>query len=152
MDHQQTFEKRSKAKISETKCEQHLISKNIQFKKFGWDYNVDHIPGYNFIKLPEYMRALPDYVIFNKTASFVEVKGCKEFLRLKICDMNSYTFWIMVMNLYFFIYSTMTNKVYKLTYKDMNDITKHCSIEIYKDNKKHYYRVELEQLQKKQRG
>ena len=105
MDYKKTFEQRSTAKISESKCEKYLENKAIRYKRFGWDYTVDKVPGPDFVKLPEVMRSLPDYIIFNNKAYFVEVKGCKHFLRLKLCDMESYSFWNKIMDLYFFIYS-----------------------------------------------
>lgn len=152
MDYKQDFHERSKAKISETKFEEYLKTKNIRFKRFGWDYNADQIPGYEFIKLPEYMRALPDYIIFKKKSYFVEVKGCKNFLRLKLCDMIAYTFWNVIMDLYFFIYSSKTNKIYKLSFHDMNELTKYCKVVSYDDNNKQYFIVELEQLELKTKG
>ena len=150
MNHQQTFVKRSKPKISEGKCEKYLDKNNIYYKRFGWDYNEDQVPGNQFVKIPDYMRARPDYIIFTDKAYFLEVKGCKNYLGLKICDMRAYAFWNMVMDLYFFIYSSLKNTIYKLSYKQMSNIVRHCEVEVYKDNEpKHYYKVKLEYLEKR---
>ena len=147
MDYKKTFEQRSTAKISESKCEKYLENKAIRYKRFGWDYTVDKVPGPDFVKLPEVMRSLPDYIIFNNKAYFVEVKGCKHFLRLKLCDMESYTFWNNIMDLFFFIYSSSGNKIYKKSHSDMNEITKHCETKVYPDNNKKYFLIKIKDLE-----
>jgi urate oxidase len=152
MDHTTDFKSRSLARISESKCEEYLDSNNILYKRFGWDYVIDKIPGNQFIKLPETMRSLPDYIVFQNKAFFLEVKGCNDFLRLKICDMKSYSLWNMIMDLYFFIYSSIKNKIYKLSYKDMNDISRYCKVEVYENNNKHYYKIDVNKLEQKQKG
>ena len=149
MDYTQDFKTRSKSKVAENQCESYLENNNIPYKRFGWDYVVDKVPGNQFIKLPETMRSLPDYIIFKDKAYFLEVKGCKDSLRLKLCDMESYSFWNKIMDLFFFIYSTSKNKIYKLSYKDMDDITKHCRIEVYPDNGKEYFLIENRYLEER---
>lgn len=149
MNHKKSFDARSKPKLSEGICEKYLERKNIYYKRFGWDYNIDKIPAHQFVKIPDYMRARPDFIIFTDKAYFLEVKGCKSYLGLKVCDMRAYAFWNMVMKLYFFIYSSLKKTMYKLSYDKMNHITKYCEVQIYKDDvPKHYYKVKIETLAK----
>ena len=135
--------------LAEDKCEEHLKRNNIPYKRFGWDYLNDPIKGSNFYMLPQTMRSLPDFIIFNEKAYFIEVKGCHKVLRIKQCDLQTYSFWNKVMKLFFFIYSTLKDKIYKLSYRDLNDISKYCEVKVYPDNNKEYYEITNELLEER---
>ena len=63
--------------------------------------------------------------------------------------MKVYTFWDKIMDLFFFVYSSVRNKIYKLSYSDINDITKHCETKVYPDNNKKYFLIENRYLEER---
>jgi len=146
MDYKQDFKTRYTS-LAEDKCEEYLKAKDIEYKRFGWDFLKDPISSNNFFKLPNNMRSLPDYIIFTDKTYFIEVKGCKDFLRIKHDDMKIYTFWNNIMDLFFFIYSSSGDKIYKKSHSDMNEITKHCETKVYPDNNKKYFLIKIKDLE-----
>ena len=149
MNHKKSFKARTKVKIAEKKCSEYLISKEIPHHEFGFDPYNNPIPTKEFYLLPETIRSAPDLVVYKKDFFFLEVKGCKDVLRLKKCDMKAYGIWNKLMSVWFFIYSSLKNTAKFICYKDLNDITKYCEVEIYEDNRKEYYKVDLDKLYNK---
>ena len=146
MNHKENFEARTKVKIAEKKCSEYLINNNISHHEFGFDPYNNPIPKQEFYLLPEIIRSAPDLVVYKDKFYFLEVKGCKDVLRLKKSDMKAYGIWNKLMSVWFFIYNSIKKKAKFICYKDLNNITKHCKVDIYDDNKKEYYKVELQQL------
>ena len=146
MNHKEGFKQRTKVKIAEEKCSKYLVSKNILHKEFGFDPYNKPIPAKEFYLFPEFARSAPDFIIFSKDFYFLEVKGCKDYLRLKTHDMKCYKIWNKMMSLWFFIYSSIKKRHQIISYKKLNDITKHCKVEIFENDNKEHYKINLEDI------
>ena len=106
MDHTQPFNKRITDTTSEDKFEQYCLGKDILYYKYGID---DHPFGSKLYKINRTIRNTPDYIVMKNNTIFMEVKGCKDSVGIKLKDIESYDFWNKLMDVYYFIYSTTYN-------------------------------------------
>ena len=151
MDHQADFQTRYSNPIAEPKSEEFYRDKGYTYFRYGVDTD-DIIPKYDFIKLPEIIQKTPDYILITTKPYFVEVKGCKDILRLKVKDLECYKFWNGVpgMKLLFFIYSTKLNDFKQVLFHTMMGLVEknNYDVGIYKDNHKEYYKIPVEDIWK----
>ncbi len=126
--------------ISEEKCKEFLKSKEIMYTRYGFDALFD-IPGYKFNMIPEVLKCTPDYMVFNRIASLLEVKGCGDVLRLKLLDMEAYDWWEKIVPLSMFIYSSKFDEHKILKYKDLKKVAITCETDRYHDNNKEHYLI-----------
>ena len=150
MDHKQPFNKRASDNTSEEKFEEFCKDKNIIHFRYGTDQRNSGISGKDFIKIPKIIRNTPDYIVIKKTASFIEVKGCKDFARMKLKDLESYDFWNKLMKLYYCIYSVTFNEMRFISHVALKNLVKGCNIKQFHDftpyDKKEYYEIPFKEL------
>lgn len=140
MDYKSNYEERTKRNIAEEKCEEYLSGAGFSFLRNG--FNQPEISKEQFWMLPQNIRKQPDYIVFQNKAVFLEVKGCKDILRLKIEDIKSYDFWKQSMPISFFLYSTEYNEIKLVSYKSLKVLTTIAPIDRYPDNNKEYFKID----------
>ena len=147
IDYKQPFNKRVNDKTSEDKFEKYCNDKNILFYKYGID---DHPFGKNLYKVKRVIRNTPDYIVIKDTAFFVEVKGCKDIVGIKLLDLESYDFWNKLMKVYYYIYSTTFNETRLISHPNLKKLVKGCKIKQYPDftayDQKKYYEIPFKEL------
>ena len=138
-------ERNSGVDIAYIKCEEFLESeKDIRYIRYGFDQQNSRIPSKDFYLIPSTIRSHPDFIVFRKKVIFLEVKGCKDALRVKKCDINAYKFWNNLMPLYFFIYSVTYKKHRIVSCFELIKLTTISPIYTYSDNNKEYYQIDWE--------
>ena len=152
MDHKQPFNKRVSDTTSEDKFEKYCKDKNILFYKYGID---NHPFGKNLAKIKREIRNTPDYIIqtnSNAATYFVEVKGCKSEVGLKILDLKSYDFWNKLIKVYYYIYSVTFNETKLVSHPTLKKLVKGCKIKQYHDftayDDKKYYEIPFKELKR----
>ena len=145
-DHTQPFDERRKCNTAELVFEANCRKNNILFIRYGLDQLNSGIPGYKFVTINKTIRNTPDYIIFAKKTCFVEVKGCKDELGMKLSDIRSYKKWTKIMPILYYFYST-TYKHHKfIKHEDFLNIAGVCEIKRYPDNNEEYYCVPWEMI------
>ena len=92
-------------------CEEWLQGfDNLFYKRFGWGFEDNTIEMKHFYKLPYMMKKMPDFIVVNNIASFLEVKGYSKYLHLKTADYEQYKKWNTIMPLSFFVYNFKSKK------------------------------------------
>lgn len=146
--YKQPFEQRYKNMIAEPKCEEFLKNIKMPWMRFGFDISQT-MPVKHWMKIPRTIRNTPDYMICADQFYFLEVKGCKDFLRMKIKDLESYKFWNGVYGgtCLFFIYSTLKGMQRIISYHKLMALieTQKFPIKVYPDPglKKEYYEIPI---------
>ena len=130
--------------IAEVKAMEYFQAKDdLYCCRFGFDEGENRIPIVHFNKIPKVLRNTPDLIVIKEKTRFVEVKGCKNVLRVKVGDMNSYDFWNGLADLYFFVLdvSTMKHKIFP--YKNIKELADrgYLDVDVYPDNLKEYYKL-----------
>ena len=147
MDYKGSFTERVESfDVAEIECESFLKKKKIDYIRYGFDHN-NRIKSDIWFKLPSVIRSKPDFIVFQSKSSFLEVKGCRDILRLKLDDFNNYNFYAKIMPLTFFLYSTTFNQIKFAKYDDLKVLTSICPIGKYEDNNKEYYKVSWESIE-----
>tara|TARA_Y100001973_G_scaffold100833_1_gene162717 strand:+ start:650 stop:1117 length:468 start_codon:yes stop_codon:yes gene_type:complete len=142
MDYKGSFVERVESfDVAEIECESFLKKKKIDYIRYGFDHNK-RIKSDIWFKLPQVIRNKPDFIVFQSKSSFLEVKGCKDILKVKLADFKSYDFYNQIMPLSFFFYSTTFRQIKMTTYKELKILTTICPIDKYKDNNKEYYKID----------
>ena len=143
MDYKDSFEDRvASFDVADIECESFLEKNKVEYMRYGFDQHNDRIKSEQWFKLPRIIRNKPDFIIFQSKASFLEVKGCKDMLRLKICDIDSYDFYKKIMPLTFFLYSTTFNEYKLVPYNKLKVLTTIAPIGKYEDNGKEYFKID----------
>ena len=139
------FKKRNNRFVAEPKCVEFLQEKNITHTRYGFDALFDIQPK-DFLKLPPHIARTPDYVMFLDKAVFMEAKGCHDILRLKDDDMKAYDWWVEIMPMTMFIYSTMEKTHKLISYPSLKELAMKGKTGRYPDNNKLYYEVPWESI------
>ena len=149
MNHTKGYKERnSSIDIADIKCEELLESKEgVRYIRYGFDQQNNRIPSKDFYLMPPTIRSQPDFIVFGKEVVFLEVKGCRDVLRGKKCDINAYEFWDNLMPLYFFIYSVYYREHKIITCSNLIKFTTISPIHIYEDNNKEYFKIDWETLE-----
>ena len=143
MNHKENFNDRNcKFDVADIECENFLIDKNISYIRYGFDQQNKRIESSKWFTLPQIIRNKPDFIVFQAISSFLEVKGCKDILRVKLDDIKSYDFYNKIMPLSFFFYSTTYRQIKMTTYKELKILITICPIDRYEDNNKEYYKID----------
>tara|TARA_R110002020_G_scaffold133393_2_gene297706 strand:+ start:1408 stop:1893 length:486 start_codon:yes stop_codon:yes gene_type:complete len=139
------------ANLCEKECDKYLSSiDGVYYQKFGFDETNQKIPSQFFFKIPKLIRNCPDFIVIGKKVSFVECKGCKGNLKVKLDDLDSYKFWNMMCPLFFFILLRTDDEMKKkiLSYDKLMLIIENNNLEkeVYPDNGKEYYKIPFSSL------
>ena len=147
-----TFDKRNNVFRGDTaliEAKNWLDSRKIYYKVIGFDSHDDKVPSDLWWKVGEFLRSMPDILVIGKQSNFLEVKGCRNILRLKLSDLLNYIKWNDIEDLHFFIHSTTEKSNYLITIDDLLDClaTNIWVMKKYKDNNKKYIALPVESLQ-----
>ena len=153
--HKSTFKERENSiDIADVKFQEYAKSSNkiTYCKRYGFDERGRDIGKENFFAIPKFLRASPDFfIISNGKPYFVEVKGCRDVLRIKKRDMFSYAGWdglLAKTSLFFFIYSTKLSKEVVISYDKLVSLIENNDYEVdsYSDNNEKFYKILLGDL------
>ena len=140
MSYKDNFYSRNSRKIGEEVCEEFLDNKKITYARYGFD-ELNKIPYDKFVIIPEVLRNSPDYMVMHRKAFFLEVKCCRDDIRLKLDDIDSYEFWSNMCPLFFFLYCTSKKEYLTISFNKLKEISKTCKVDTYEDNNKMYYLI-----------
>ena len=143
-DHTQPFDERRKNNAAESLFEDKCNENEIRFIRYGLDQLNSGIPIEEFITISKMIRYTPDYIMFTRNTFFIEVKGCKDELGMKLENIKYYDFWDRIMPLQYFLYSTIYNEYKFVKHNKFLNIAGGCEVKRYPDNKKEYYCVPWE--------
>ena len=134
--------------IAEKTAEEYYKSKQFDVFRFGFDLLDEDVDVNSWCKIPILIRKKPDYIIVKSSASFIEVKGFINVVRLKEEDIKAYKFWQEQFNMkmWFFFYSK-ANGMAQVPYYKVLEIIKKCEKEVMPDNGKTYYKIYIKQLE-----
>ena len=113
-----------------------------------------------FAKIDSRVRNTPDYIvmpykemlplIFKGKPFFLEAKGCKDILRLKIRDLNAYQYWdtSFDMRVRLFIYSTDEKAHTQIALEDLTFQVEGNNYEkkVFEDSGQEYYEIPVKDL------
>ena len=117
--------------------------------RIGFDELDNKVLSKYWMKFPAFLRNLPDScVVKGKNFYFIEVKGCRDYLRIKLEDMESYDKWDEIAPIIIFTYSSMARELKKIKYQELKKITIDCDRERYHDNNKEYYKIPWEYIER----
>tara|TARA_Y100001938_G_C7765423_1_gene270632 strand:+ start:37 stop:495 length:459 start_codon:yes stop_codon:yes gene_type:complete len=140
VNHTETFKERN-AKgidIADDVCVKYLEKNNIKYERTGFDCR-DRIGKKDFCKVNSYLRAMPDFLVFREEAIFIECKGFKDTLKLKMNDVDCYRYWDKFHKVWLFLYDCKNKKTYIISLDRINKVLGDCDIDTYHDNSKPYY-------------
>lgn len=123
-----------------------LLKNKLIYEKFGFDQLHSEIKGWDFNKIPKFIRNRPDYIVISSKAKFVEVKGGTDTIRVKESDLKSYDKWNKEMDVYYFFYSS-TRKTHRWKkHTEVMELLNKCEKGQFhdhtKDDKKIYYKID----------
>jgi hypothetical protein len=149
-DSRQDFKYRNtnRVDIAHIKATEFLKKNKIFYKEIGFDSKNDKIPFEKWFKVPSFIRNLPDMFVITNRFSFLEIKGCKNTVKIKFEDYINYVKWDSIAPLMFFIYSTTKDKMYLLHMKNIDYLYRDSDQGIYKDNNKRYFEIDLNNMKK----
>ena len=143
-DYKQPFNVRKKNNTAELLFENKCAENHIRFIRYGLDQLNSGIPGNQFITIEKMVRYTPDYIMFAKNTCFIEVKGCKDELGMKLENIEYYGKWNKIMPLMYFFYSTTYNDYKFIKHDKFLNIAGGCEVKQYPDNNREYYCVPWE--------
>ena len=97
------FKLRNRNRVAEPKAIEYLNRRMIPFIRTGLDALDCNAPIW---KIPSFIRAMPDYIIFNQYDQplFFEAKGFVNTIKLKIRDLKNYRKWNNHLDIVLFFY------------------------------------------------
>ena len=148
-----TFAERldGKVNLAEDKAKRYYKTKNIKLIRCGFDQfdNKTKIETDDFWKVPLILRKMPDYLFIDSGCYFLEVKGCRENVGLKVEDIKMYDFWDKICPIRLFVYSVSFSMCYVPIYKRVREellTPSFATKKVYPDNKKEYYSLPVKEL------
>ena len=150
-DYQKTYKERNtnRTNPAEIKAMEYYKKKGLYVTRFGFDEKNENIPVDCFRLIPEEIRNMPEYIIIGKECWLLEVKGCRDILRIKLDDLEGYKFWDKICKVAIFVYSFQYKCCYIVTYKRLKELLesdKMATKDRYHDNNKEYYMVLVKEL------
>lgn len=143
------FNKRRKSNVAEEQALKFYNSIDCIITRYGLDMlHRDDITVEKFCKIPQFIRNTPDFLVIQDTCWLVEVKGCYDYLKLKVCDMESYDRWMEFNPILLFVYCSKTKEFNQIPYKYIRDIIykRNYPLKKYPDNGKEYYEIPMDDL------
>tara|TARA_R100001509_G_scaffold162969_1_gene136044 strand:+ start:796 stop:1269 length:474 start_codon:yes stop_codon:yes gene_type:complete len=152
-DYEKTFQERQSSNhrdLAQTKTDEYFADRNdLFYMRIGFDELDNKVLSKYWMKFPAFLRNMPDAcVVKGNHFYFIEVKGCRDILRLKLEDMESYDKWNRIAPLIIFTYSSMARELKKIRYQALKIITIDCDRDRYHDNNKEYYKIPWEYIER----
>ena len=140
-NHKEHFNIRKKNNTAEKFFEFYCARNNITCARYGMDQLNSGITGKEFITIDKMVRNSPVYIMISRGTYFVEVKGCKDYLGMKLSDIESYRKWNEIMPVLYFVYSATFNQYKMIEHENFVNIIGICETKRYPDNNEEYYCV-----------
>ena len=152
-DYEKTFQERQSSNhrdLAQTKTDEYFADKDdLFYMRIGFDELDNKVLSKYWMKFPAFLRNLPDAcIVKGNQFYFIEVKGCRDYLRLKLEDMESYDKWDEISPIIIFTYSSMARELKSIRYQRLKKITINCDRERYHDNNKEYYKIPWEYIER----
>ena len=93
------------------------------------------------------IQRTPDMFAINSQFVFVEVKGCKEKLKVKVSDWTEYIKWNDIAKLMFFVYSATSKRRFLFYFQTLNGLLDKATMGRYDDNGKIYFEIPIIELE-----
>ena len=119
-------------------------SRNIGYIRYGFDEKFQRVDSRQWWKIPEVIRSAPDFIAFGRTVAFVEAKGYKKELKIKINDLVSYEHWNRILPLFLFVRNFDNSNQYYLKWDNVKSIIYGCDTEKYNNGKTYFILPENE--------
>ena len=148
-DAESTFKERNtnRVDIAQVKTDEYFKGKQSFYKRIGFDEKKDQIPSKEFYKFPKFLRNMPDACAVTKGQFvFIESKGCRDVLHLKLEDMEEYDNWEQVAPICVFAYSTTFNVLKQIMYASLKEIAEKHPIQRYPDNNKEHHVIPWKEI------
>ena len=153
-DYQLNFNERNRSgrvNIAEEKAVDFFNKSGAYLIRMGNDEKNNPIPYKKIMLLSSELRGMPDFIVLGSKASFCEVKGCIDVLRIKKYDMLQYNYWntqFEKVKLIFFVYSTKLDNHIIIKFNVLRDFIKNNDVRtgVYEDNNKEYFEIPVEVL------
>ena len=134
--------------IAQIKAEEYFTSKKIFWRNFGTDpKDTNPVPKDEFFKMPPMIQRTPDMFAINHQFVFVEVKGCKEYLKVKLDDWREYIKWNEIARLMFFVYSATSDQRFLFYLTGLQRTLHKATMGRYEDNGKIYFQIPIIELE-----
>jgi hypothetical protein len=135
--------------VAQIMAEEYFTSKNIFWRTLGSDPKDDNpIPMDMFFKMPPFIQKMPDMFAISPTQFvFVEVKGCKDSLKVKLSDWTQYIRWNDIARFMFFVYSAANEKKFLFYLEDFHMMLDTSTVGKYRDNNKVYWEIPIIELE-----
>jgi hypothetical protein len=122
------------------KCAVEYFDKNkLKYVRYGFDEKNRRIESAIWWNLPEVVRSSPDFIVSNDSTVFVEAKGYRGDLKIKVNDLIAYEHWNMIMPLWLYIRNFDTSEEQMIDFKNMKKKIYECETGQYQDNGKTYF-------------
>ena len=151
-NYKESFNNRKKHNIAEDQAIQYYNSIDCFYTRYGLDLLNSGLSKKDFCKIPSMIRNTPDYLVIQKTSWLVEVKGCRDYLRMKLVDLSNYREWNNICPVLYFIYSTIYKRPIQLPHNILESMIqvlmpgKEYPVKQYSDNKKWYHEIPVDDL------
>ena len=150
-NHKESYKDRNSGKKnhSELYALQYYKNRGIKIVRSGLDALYDDVPVENWIKIPKLIRNLPDFIIVgDKGNLFLECKGGKSHVHIKISELKSYSYWNDFIPVVMFVWSSTYSTIYRLKYASLMDLIKEQNYETgeYPDNGEKYHMIPMADL------
>jgi hypothetical protein len=148
--HNLSFKERNKElNEAEIKCEEFFKQHQIPFTRYGFD--CLKTIGKEFNSIPRVLQGTPDYMAFVKNKGItrsilIEAKMGGKVLRLKLCDMEAYDWWVKVNPVTMFLYSKTYDEHKLIPYRHLKRIAVQSPKDMYSDNGKVYHKIKWEDI------
>lgn len=137
--------------LAEQKTDDFLKSKNIFYFEFGFE-NQNLEKDHWFI-VPRFFRNAPDRIVIHKKRFvLLEIKGCREELKIKRLDFESYIKWGKYADFLFSIYSNSTKDIYIVPLDRIVKEETSAPEGSYPDNNEKYFKINIDRLEKYKRS
>lgn len=139
------FKNRNKNQIAEKKFKSLAEEKGVKHTRFGFDALDKSIP---FASIDPTLRRTPDFIAWNKKdiPLFFEIKGFRNFIKIKTQDIIHYKWWDKKHKLFFWFYNCDNNTTCTCSLKDLESKIKEHNpkIKSYPENKQNtYYEIPI---------
>ena len=112
---------------------------NIKYIRYGFDDKNRKIESDIWWNLPQIIRSSPDFIAKNDTTVFVEAKGYRGDLKIKVNDLIAYEHWNRILPLWLYVKNFDTKEENIIQFETMEKKIYQCETGQYQDNGKTYF-------------
>ena len=112
---------------------------NIKYVRYGFDEKNRKIESDIWWNLPQIIRSSPDFIAKNDNTVFVEAKGYRGDLKIKVNDLIAYEHWNRILPLWLYVKNFDTKEENIIQFETMEKKIYQCETGQYQDNGKKYF-------------